>query len=215
MQTGLPPPINTEPIKPRRVYIRSSVDLTRYGYTSGCVGCEAAMIQVPSRDHTDQCRARIILGMSSDADLSVRVREAHERMSRSVSEVEPRMEKARFTERATVAVSSVTFTPRTVLAPVTYYGGSPPSLALPHATPSVEHERPDDSDERIGSKKVKMSESGSLPGHALMSADADLSIDDMKVECLLDQFERERIASKSNDNHWMDAYRTISGRCWP
>ena len=32
-----------------------------------------------------------------------------------------------------------------------------------------------------------------------MSVDVDLSNDDMRVECLLDRFERERIASKSND----------------
>ena len=32
-----------------------------------------------------------------------------------------------------------------------------------------------------------------------MSADANLSSDDMRVECLLDLFERERVENKSND----------------
>ena len=32
-----------------------------------------------------------------------------------------------------------------------------------------------------------------------MSADANLSSDDTRVECLLDRFERKRVASKSND----------------
>ena len=59
--------------------------------------------------------------------------------------------------------------------------------------------RPDDSDEHIGSKKMKLSEPCSLPSGAPMSADANLSSDDMRVECLLDRFERERVANKSYD----------------
>ena len=67
------------------------------------------MIQEPSRVNTEQCRARIIRAVSVHADLSARVREAHERVSRSVSDAEPSMKKARFTENATVPVSSVNF----------------------------------------------------------------------------------------------------------
>ena len=52
----LPPPNNTEPAKQRRVKIRNSVELARSGYPPGCIGCEAAMIQGPSRGHTEQCR---------------------------------------------------------------------------------------------------------------------------------------------------------------
>ena len=83
--------VNTEPAKPRRVYIRSAVELARYGHTPGCIGCEAAMTLGPSRDHTEQCRTRIIQVTSSDADLGARVGEAHERMSRSVSDAKPNM----------------------------------------------------------------------------------------------------------------------------
>ena len=93
VHADLPSPTNTKPARPRRVYIRNSVELARYGYTPGCIGCEAAMTQGLSRDHTEQCRTRIIQAMSSDADLSARLREAHERMSRSVSDAEPNMRK--------------------------------------------------------------------------------------------------------------------------
>ena len=58
--------------------------------------------------------------------------------------------------------------------------------------------RPDDSDEHIGPKKLKLSEPGNLPGDAPMNADANLSSDNMRVECLLERFERERVANKSN-----------------
>ena len=33
----------------------------------------------------------------------------------------------------------------------------------------------------------------------LSDADANLSSDDMRVECLLERFRRERVANKSND----------------
>ena len=53
VHTDVPPLINTEPVKPRRVYLGNSVELARYGYTLRCIGCEAAMTQGPSRDHTE------------------------------------------------------------------------------------------------------------------------------------------------------------------
>ena len=74
-------PINTEPAKPRRVYIRNSVELAGYWYTLGCIDCEGATTQGLSRDQTEQCGTRIIQATSSDADFSARGREAHERMS--------------------------------------------------------------------------------------------------------------------------------------
>ena len=51
-----------------------------------------------------------------------------------------------------------------------------------------------------------------------MSADVNLSSDDMRVECLLERFERERVANKSNDfvlnriAGWALG-RTVSGGC--
>ena len=75
VHTDLPPPINTEPAKATssvRHKIQSS--WPDVGHAPGCVGCEAAMVEVPSRDHTEQCRTRII-----------------QAMSRSVSDAEPNM----------------------------------------------------------------------------------------------------------------------------
>ena len=95
--TDFLPPINAEPAKPRRVYNRNSVELARYGYSLGCIGCEAAMTQGPSWNHTEQCITRIIQAMSSDVDLSARDRNANQRMSRPVS-AEPNMKKLRFLE---------------------------------------------------------------------------------------------------------------------
>ena len=98
------------------------VELARYGYTPGHIGCEAAMIQGPSLDHTEQCRTRIIQAMSSDVDFSARVREAHERMSRSVSDAEPNIKRVRFAEHMTVLASPVLSTSHTVSALVAYGG---------------------------------------------------------------------------------------------
>ena len=88
VHADLLPPISTEPSEPRRGYIRNSVELARNGYIPGCIGCEAAMTQGPSRDHTEQCRKRIIKAMSSDVALIVRVRDAHDRMSRQPSDAD-------------------------------------------------------------------------------------------------------------------------------
>ena len=84
-------------------------------------------------------------------------------------------------------------------APVAHVGSSSSSEPS-QITTTVEHVRPDVSDERIGSRKLKLSELGSLPSGAPLSADANLSSDDMRVECLLERLERERGANKSNDS---------------
>ena len=81
------------------------------------------MIQGASRDHTEQNRTRSVQAMSSDADLTARVREAHERMLRSVSGAEPNMKKVRFAEHTTVLVLPAISTSHTVSAPVAH-GGS-------------------------------------------------------------------------------------------
>ena len=65
--------------------------------------------------------------------------------------------------------------------------------------PIVEHVRPDGGDEHIGSKKLKFSAPGNLPTGAPMRADVNLSSDDMRVECLLELFERERVSNTSNN----------------
>ena len=90
--------------------------------------------------------------------------------------------------------------PRThTVAALVAHGGSSSSSAPSQVTSIVEHVRPDDSDQHIGSKKLKLSELGNWPSGAPMSADVNLSSDDMRLECLLERFERERVANKSND----------------
>ena len=81
-------------------------------------------------------------------------------------------------------------------APVAH-GGSSSSSAPSQITPTAEHVRLDDSDEHIGSKKLKLLEPTSLPSGAPMSADAKLSSGDLRVECWLERF--ERVANKSHD----------------
>ena len=178
-----------QPLKPRRVYIRNSVELARCGYTLGRIGC--CIIR--------SCAGReITQAMSSDADLSARVREAHERMLRSVADAEPNHgKKVRFAEQTIVPVSPAVSTSHTVSAPVAH--GESSSSAPPRVTPIVEHVRPTDSDEHSGSKKLKLSELGNLPSGAPTSAGVNLSSDDMRAECLLERYERERVANTSND----------------
>ena len=43
VHTDFPPPINTEPAKPRRVCLRNSIELARYGYFLKFIGFEAAV----------------------------------------------------------------------------------------------------------------------------------------------------------------------------
>ena len=55
---------------PRRVFIRRSVDLARYGYTDRCIGCQHARLGLKSADHSEECRARIVRHMTIDDDLN-------------------------------------------------------------------------------------------------------------------------------------------------
>ena len=115
-------------------------------------------------------------------------------MSRSVSDAEPSVEKVRFAEHNCSSFTR-SFHVTTVSAFVAH-GGSSSSSAPPQVASIVEHVRLDDSDEHTGSKKLKLSERVNLPSGAPTSADANLSSDDMRVECLLERFERERVCEQ-------------------
>ena len=52
-------------------------------------------------------------------------------------------------------------------------------------------------------RKLRLSEPGDLPSNAPISADANLSSDDMRVECVLERLEQER-----------NVRRTFSGGGW-
>ena len=129
VHADLLPPISTEPAFETRL---SWLDPgTHLAASTG-----AAMTQGPSRDHTEQCRTRIINSISSDVALNVRVRDAHERMSRPASDAEPNMKKVRFSEHATELVSPAVSTTHTSFTSVVQ-GGSSSSSAPPQATPTV------------------------------------------------------------------------------
>ena len=72
-----PPPTVGEQL-PRRVYIRRSVELARYGYIYRCIGCQHARLGL--KDHNEECRARIVRHMTADDNLNQRVQIAQDRI---------------------------------------------------------------------------------------------------------------------------------------
>ena len=67
------PPLTIGERLPRRVYIRGSVELARYGYTDRCIGCQHARLGLMPTDHDEECRARIVRNMTVDDNLNQRV----------------------------------------------------------------------------------------------------------------------------------------------
>ena len=65
---------------PRRLYIRRSVELARYGYTDRCIGCHHARLGLKPADHNEECRARIAKHMTADDNLNQRVQIAQDRI---------------------------------------------------------------------------------------------------------------------------------------
>ena len=74
-----PPPTAGEQL-PRRVYIRRSVELARYGYTERLIGCHHARLGVKPADHNEECCARIVRNMIADDNLNQRVQVAPDRV---------------------------------------------------------------------------------------------------------------------------------------
>ena len=74
-----PPPTVGEQL-PRRVYIRTSADLARYGYTDRCIGCQHAILGLKPADHNEECRAGIVRYMTADDNLDQRVQIAQDRI---------------------------------------------------------------------------------------------------------------------------------------
>ena len=73
-----PPPVGEQ--LPRRVYIRRSVELARYGYTDRCIGWQHARLGLKRADHNEECRARIVRHMTADDNLNQRVQIAQDRI---------------------------------------------------------------------------------------------------------------------------------------
>ena len=103
-----PPPTVGEQV-PRRVYIRRSVELARYGYTDRCIGCQHARLGLKPADHNEECRARIVRNMTADDNLNQRVQIAQDRTVETTPPEartgerdpvpEPARKKVRFAER--------------------------------------------------------------------------------------------------------------------
>ena len=74
-----PPPTVGEQL-PRRVYIRRSVELARYGYTDRCIGCQHARLGLKPADHNEECRARIVRNMTADDNVNQRVQIPQDRI---------------------------------------------------------------------------------------------------------------------------------------
>ena len=47
----------------RRVYIRRGIELQRFGYTDGCLGCVAAAGALEPAGHSNACRKRVEAAM--------------------------------------------------------------------------------------------------------------------------------------------------------
>ena len=103
-----PPPTVGEQL-PRRVCIRRSVGLARYGYTDRCIVCQHARLGLKPADHSEECGARIVRHMTSDDDLNQRVQIAQDRVVETAppeartgerdSVPEPARKKVSFAER--------------------------------------------------------------------------------------------------------------------
>ena len=103
-----PPPTVGEQL-PRRVYIRRSVGLARYGYTDRCIGCQHARLGLKPADHSEEFRARIVRHTTADDNLNQRVQIAQDRIVETApleartgerdSVPEPARKTVRFAER--------------------------------------------------------------------------------------------------------------------
>ncbi len=63
---------------PRRVCIRASVEIAKYGKALLCPGCEAIVDGGPATSHSEVCRERIMAEMKKDDGLGPRVQAADE-----------------------------------------------------------------------------------------------------------------------------------------
>ena len=94
---------------PRRVHIRRSLELARYGYTDRCIACQHARLRLKPADHSEECRARIVRHMTADDDLNQRVQLGKDRFVETAppeartgereSAPEPARKEVRFAER--------------------------------------------------------------------------------------------------------------------
>ena len=67
----------------RRARITRAVELQQYGYTEGCLGCDAAAKSAKAVGHSEACRKRIEAKMLGDEVAAARLLRARKRMGGS------------------------------------------------------------------------------------------------------------------------------------
>ena len=70
-----PPPTVGEQL-PRRVYIRRSVELARYGYADRCIGSQHARLELEPADHSEE----FVRHMTADDNLNQKIQNAQDRI---------------------------------------------------------------------------------------------------------------------------------------
>ena len=83
-EAELPPEVKprVEDYKAKDFYTRRNVELTLYGYTPGCAGCDAVRTGRVARRHSDECRARIEKAVEEASDSFKDEAQAKERWRR-------------------------------------------------------------------------------------------------------------------------------------
>ncbi|CAL1134675.1 unnamed protein product [Cladocopium goreaui] len=65
---------------PRNLYVTKN-DLEKHGHTPLCPGCEAAILEMPSRAHNAECRQRIQIELDKTPEGQERIKRARERVA--------------------------------------------------------------------------------------------------------------------------------------
>lgn len=203
VSVSLPPRIVPDHSAPRRVYIRNSVELAKYGYSGACPGCEAAQSGLGKAGHNEECRTRIVAAMSQDPGLSERVREAHAR----VGQEEPESKKAKVamdqpsssSPQPVVGDAAVRCSLPPELPSDTVVSGAgaavssssspPPPLASPSTSSPPAVPAPQDMEVNVNGRKRQAE-----PIDDSIRGDRPAGDDDQMVEeiCVMERFEQER-----------------------
>jgi hypothetical protein len=99
----MPIPRAEGPQVPRRVYIRSRVELAKFGFTANCDGCDAAQRGSKPVAHNDACRRRIEAKIDEDAaaeGTASRAAAAEQRREQFVSDYDGDRKRARAASKA-------------------------------------------------------------------------------------------------------------------
>ncbi|CAL1142408.1 unnamed protein product, partial [Cladocopium goreaui] len=79
---------------PRNLYVTKN-DLEKHGHTPLCPGCEAAILEMPSRAHNAECRQRIQIELDKTPEGQERIKRARERELHKAGAQEARLHRLR------------------------------------------------------------------------------------------------------------------------